>query len=104
MFLTQEMNIWYTKFTRPCFISHCRHLAGVIHSDIRFYTCVMSLLYPATREQTIYGSVNQTVKQNACDPNSGKYGRGRETTDIERENRDIVFFAAPEFGKITSSF
>ena len=24
-----------------------------------------------------------------CDPNSGKYGRGRETTDIDRENTDI---------------
>ena len=57
-----------------------------------FYTCVMSSLYPATREQTIYGSETSQLSKNACDPNSGKYGRGRETTDIDRENTDIYNF------------
>ena len=35
---------------------YCRYLVGVIHSDTGFYTCVMSSLYPAIGEQTIYGS------------------------------------------------
>ena len=52
----------------------------------------MSSLYPATREQTIYRSETRQLSKNASDPNSGKYGRGRETTDIERENTDIYTF------------
>ena len=39
--------------------------------------CVMSSLYPATREQTIYGSETRQLSKNACDPNTGKYERGR---------------------------
>ena len=35
---------------------------------------------------------NQTIKQIASDPNSGKYGRGRESTDIDRESTDIYNF------------
>ena len=64
-------------------------MAGVIHSDTGFYTCVMSSLYPATREQMIYGSETSQLRENASDPKSGKYGRGRETSDIDRENTDI---------------
>ena len=57
-----------------------------------FYTCVMPSLYPATREQTIYCPKTRQLSKNARDPNSGKCGRGRETTDIDREITDIYNF------------
>ena len=44
----------------------------------------MTSLHPATREQTIYGPKTSKLSKNALGPNSGKYGRGRETTDIDR--------------------
>ena len=34
-------------------------MAGVIHSGTGFYTCVMSSLYLATREQPIYEGVDR---------------------------------------------
>ena len=50
-----------------------------------FYTCAMSSLYTAAREQPIYGSETRQLSKNACDPDMGKYGRGRETTDEDRK-------------------
>ena len=63
-----------------------------MHSGTGFYTCFMSSLYPATREQAIYGSETRQLSKISSDPNSGKYGRGRESTDIDRENTDIYNF------------
>ena len=60
-----------TKFKRPNFKSFCRYLAGVIHSDTGFYTCLKSSLYPATREQMIYGSETRLLSKHGCEPNSG---------------------------------
>ena len=78
----------------PMFHKPLALFGRVIHSDTGFYTCVMSSLYPATREQTIYGSETRQlhVSYKACDPNSGKYGRGIETTDIDRKITDIYNF------------
>ena len=78
-------------FACPSFIRHRRYLDGAIHSKTRFYTCEMPSLYPATREQTIYGPKTRQISKNARDPNSAKYGLGRETTDTDRKNRHIQF-------------
>ena len=69
------------RFVIVLFSDHT-HLLFFIHSDAGCYTCAISSLYPATREQMIYGSETRQLSKNACDPNLGKYGRGRETTDI----------------------
>ena len=50
----------------------------------------MSTMYLARREQTIYGSETRQFSKNVRDPNLGKYGRGRETTVIDREIKDII--------------
>ena len=55
----------------PMFHKPLSLFAGVIHSDTGFYTCIMSSLYPATREQTIYGSGTRQLSKIACNPNSG---------------------------------
>ena len=47
------------------------------------------MLYPATREQTIHGSEARQLSKNTCDPDSGKYGRGRETPDVDMRNTDM---------------
>ena len=52
----------------------------------------MSSLYPSSREQMIYGFETRQLSKNACDPNSGKYGRGSKNTDIDKENTDIYYF------------
>ena len=59
----------------------------------------MSSLYLATREQPIYGSETRQLSKNASDPNSGKYGRGRESTDIDRETTDIYNFHLGKYGQ-----
>ena len=59
----------------------------------------MPSLHPATREQTIYGPKTRQLSKNAGDPNSGKYGRGRESTDIDRENTDIYNFHYGKYGQ-----
>ena len=59
----------------------------------------MSSLYPASRGQTIYDSETRKLSKNACDQNSGKYGRGRETMDIDRENTDIYNFHWGKYGQ-----
>ena len=38
----------------------------------------------------MYGLETRQLSKNVCDPNSGKCGRGRETTDIDRENTSIM--------------
>ena len=38
------------------------------------------------------GLETRQLSKNACDPHSGKYGRGRATTDIDREKTDIYNF------------
>ena len=49
----------------------------------------------------MYGSETRQLSKNALDPNPGKYGRGRETTDIDenRENTDIYNFHLDKFGQ-----
>ena len=59
----------------------------------------MPSLYPATREQTIYGPKTRQLSKNAGDPNSGKCGRDRETMDIGRENMDIYNFHQGKYGQ-----
>ena len=51
---------------------------------------------PRIRKKSIRGDSgdswpvwNRGISKNACDPDSGKYGRCRETTDVDRKHADI---------------
>ena len=79
-------------FHKPLSLFGSGYSLRYIFFNTGFYTFVMSSLYPATREQMIYGSETRQLSKNASDPNSGKYGRGRESTDIDRETTDIYHF------------
>ena len=65
----------------------------------RGYTVRYRVLYlrnviaePCNKRTDDIRTANQAIKQNARDPKSGKFGRGRENTDIDGESTDIYKF------------